>query len=215
MRQAILLRYRLMPYIYNLAYHASTEGTPLMRPFFWVDPQAPANWQIDDQFFLGRDLLVAPLLEDDLEVRKVNLPEGCWYSFWNHARYEGPEQIEVETSLDSIPVFVRGGAILPLEGQTLELHVYPGAGHTSEQPLYMDAGDGYGLKRLDTLVMSESERVVEVEWIETGEFPFPYDEIEIHLHGSKPRAIFVDGIEMTSASLPLKATKFKELRFEI
>jgi alpha-glucosidase len=75
-------------------------------------PEDPATYQMDDQFLFGRDLLVAPVLRAEVQARGVYLPKGSWYDFWTGRRYEGGKGMLVPVSLESIPIFVRGGAIV-------------------------------------------------------------------------------------------------------
>ena len=80
-----------------------------MRALRLTDPRAA-----DTQYFFGRDLLVCPITTPDVRRAAVYLPEGRWSDFWTKAKYTGGQTIEVDVPLDRIPVFVRGGAALPL-----------------------------------------------------------------------------------------------------
>ena len=164
---AIRLRYRLMPYIYALAGGVWRNNGMMIRPLlfdFSGDPRAAAT---DDEFMLGPSLLVCPVTEPmdygpggaplgRPHAHTCYLPAGCdWYDFRDGARYAGGREVTVDAPLDSIPVFVRAGSILPLaeglqyadqrpEGP-LELRVYAGADAAFD--LYEDAGDGYDYER--------------------------------------------------------------------
>lgn len=145
-RDALRLRYRLLPYIYTLAWEASQTGAPLVRPLFWADPHDSRLWPVGDSFLLGSALLVAPILEPGLERREVILPAGGWYHFWDDAAHTGFRRITVECGLERIPLFVRAGSVLPLETEAgLELHLYSPADQSPPPAsrLYFDAGDGY------------------------------------------------------------------------
>lgn len=156
-RRFLLLRQRLMPYLYTLAHEAEETGAPLVRGLMWDHPQDPAAFteNYKDQFFLGRDLLVAPVYRSQAASggwrRGVYLPKGTWVHYWDGreavAGAEG-RQLDVAVGLDTIPVFVRAGAILPLyppslyDGEVpkgeLTLELYP-HGH-SRYTLYEDDG---------------------------------------------------------------------------
>jgi alpha-glucosidase len=149
-RSILQLRYRLMPYLYTLAWESSQSGLPLMRPMFWLNPEEPSYWDIQDQFLLGSDLLIAPVTEPGVEQRTVTIPAGLWYSFWDDQSYEGPAEVCIPVSPEIIPVFVRAGAIVPMqEGDVLTLHLYHPPPGDYASVLYSDGGDGYGPWRVD------------------------------------------------------------------
>jgi Alpha-glucosidases, family 31 of glycosyl hydrolases len=116
-RAAIKLRYRLLPYIYTLFHEAHETGAPLVRPLSWLAPNDPVCVRCDDQFLLGNDLLVAPVLEPGAQERLILLPPGQWFEFATGQLYGQPgssSHITIPVTLSSIPLFVRAGAILPL-----------------------------------------------------------------------------------------------------
>jgi hypothetical protein len=147
----IRLRYRLLPYIYSLARENHRTGMPLARPLFFHDPDDPSLSPLSDAFLLGRDMLVAPVTEEGATEREVYLPRGYWVDFWTDSLYAGPESVLADAPLDRIPVFVRAGAMIPMQQvmnyvdesplDTLFLHVYPSAGGYNESfALYEDDG---------------------------------------------------------------------------
>ncbi|MGD8848829.1 MAG: glycoside hydrolase family 31 protein [Anaerolineales bacterium] len=215
LRQSLQLRYRMMPYLYTLAWKTSKTGNPIVRPFFWTDPSNPDYWDISDQFFLGSELLVAPILNEGVSQREILIPGGTWYSFWDDSVIEGPAWFSAEVSLETIPVFVRAGSVLPLEGDNLELHIYPGISLSREQELYSDSGEGYGPHRVDTFQLTALENAVEISWRQQGDYPFPYPQTEIHLHGPEARAIVIDGSDHTADTALRLAKPFQQIRFEL
>lgn len=112
-RRYTLLRYRLFPYLYSLAHEAQRTGLPVIRAMPLVFPDDPNTCDKDLQFMLGPWLLVAPIY-DAGEERTVYLPEGIWFDFWTGERFAGPATLRVHAPLDTLPLFVRGGAILPM-----------------------------------------------------------------------------------------------------
>lgn len=112
-RRYTLLRYRLFPYLYSLAHQAHRTGLPVIRAMPLVFPDDPNTCDKDLQFMLGPWLLVAPIY-DAGEERTVYLPEGVWFDFWTGERFAGPATLRVRAPLDTLPLFVRGGAILPM-----------------------------------------------------------------------------------------------------
>ena len=112
-RDVFNLRMALIPYVYAAYVRYWLEGFPPFRALVMDHPQDPNTHAIDDQFMMGEDLLVAPLLAGQAE-RKVYLPKGNWYDFYTNQRYEGEQWIMHRSSLETFPVFVREGALLPM-----------------------------------------------------------------------------------------------------
>ncbi len=124
-RAAIEERYRLLPYLLTLFHEANVTGAPVMRPLAWVAPADAASAACDDQFLLGSDLLVAPVLVEGATERAVLLPPGTWFAWQGDAVYAGGQQITLPVELTTIPLFQRAGSIIPTTGVTQ---------HTDEAP---------------------------------------------------------------------------------
>lgn len=114
-RDWIRLRYSLLPYLWQVAGQVTDAGLPMMRPLTLQFPEDPVAAWIDDQFLLGSDLLVAPILDAEMRTvtRRVYLPAGRWFDLVTDAVVEGPGFITVDVPIESMPVFVRDGARLP------------------------------------------------------------------------------------------------------
>ncbi|MDR2390557.1 MAG: DUF5110 domain-containing protein, partial [Planctomycetota bacterium] len=113
-RDAIALRYRLIPYFYSLMREAGLSGLPIVRPLIMEFPGDRALDQVDDVFMVGPFLLVANVLDKGAQSRRVRLPDGCgWYDWHSRAFYQGGREIEIPVTLSSIPMFLRDGAIIP------------------------------------------------------------------------------------------------------
>ena len=112
-RRAVRLRYRLLPHLYQLAHIMSRTGEPILRPLFWHYPGERAA-RVTDQFLVGRDLLVAPVVERGARERMVWLPPGVWCDYDTGQVYQGETEMVMAAPLDSIPVFVRAGAVIPV-----------------------------------------------------------------------------------------------------
>lgn len=146
----ITLRYRLLPYTYSLAWKVTGGEDVFMRPLFmdWPSDKRACNTQ--DEFLFGRSILAAPVASLD-SVREVYLPSGPWVNFWTGETAEGNCSFTKEYALDDMPVYVRGGSIIPIgpsvqfagekPWDSLQIRVYAGADADFE--LYEDAGDGY------------------------------------------------------------------------
>jgi len=174
-RRAIEWRYRLLPYLYSLAFEAHGEGTPVFRPLVFDFPDDETARHVGDQAMVGPHLLVAPVTRPGVRQRAVYLPEGTWFDLWTGEQL-GAGYRMVDAPLEKIPVFVRGGAVLPLGNvrqstgeplTELTLRVYPRLGALaptlrsalrnapsgadlageSSFTLTEDAGDGFGFER--------------------------------------------------------------------
>ncbi|MEW9513528.1 alpha-xylosidase [Streptomyces bacillaris] len=112
-RQFTLLKHRLMPYLYGVAVEAHATGVPVMRPMLLEFPEDPACRTVDRQYMLGPDLLVAPVFTADGEV-EYYLPRGTWTHLLSDEKVAGPVWRREKHGFDSLPLFVRAGAVLPL-----------------------------------------------------------------------------------------------------
>ncbi|MEW5859925.1 MAG: glycoside hydrolase family 31 protein [Cyanobacteriota bacterium] len=223
-REFLRLRYRLIPYFYTLAWEATQTGHPPIRPLFWSDPDDERLWGVDDAFSVGDALLVCPIVEEGVRERNAILPKGHWYNFWDDALLEGAREVNLEAPLEQIPLLVKAGSILPMEeGQQLILHLYPPMQGTSEGCLYSDAGDGYGEWRLDKFYLVRDSNSLELTWEEQGEYPLPYQSVQLHLHGFKLQQAWVDGkevavrgnqVECVSAAGGGSIHRFRQVRFQ-
>ncbi|MDU0349636.1 alpha-xylosidase [Actinomyces sp. MRS3W] len=118
-RRFITLRLSLMPYLYRLAEQAHATGTPMMRSMFLEFPDDPGARDVDTQYMLGEALLVAPVMDADDEV-DVYLPEGTWTSWWDGSTVTGPRWVHERHGLDSLPLYVRQGSVVPVTGATAD-----------------------------------------------------------------------------------------------
>lgn len=115
-RKAIEMRYRLMPYLWSLFERASEHHEPIIRPTFYDFPEDPQCLQDCDDFMLGRDLLVAPVVEPGATTRRVYLPALAdghgWFDFDTRKRYAAGQWHTVDAALDQLPLFAREGAAI-------------------------------------------------------------------------------------------------------
>jgi len=181
-REALNLRYRLMPYLYSLFYEATATGLPIVRPLLLEYPEDRNVANLCDQFLLGRDLMAAPILRPGMTARSVYLPEGIWLDYRTGERLEGGRHVLAEAPLEVMPLYARAGAILPEQplrqhtGEAAEgpltLNVY--AGGEGRLSLYEDDGKTFeyrqGAYRLREFVWTESgmERVLTARLLHNG-----------------------------------------------
>ncbi|TVR79399.1 MAG: DUF5110 domain-containing protein [Rhodospirillales bacterium] len=157
-REAIRLRYRLMPYLYATFMQAWETGAPVQRPLAYAFQDDPVTWAIEDQFMLGDHLLVAPVLERDARSRTVYLPAGHWHDWHTGAVAVGPAVQAVEAPIKRLPLFVRAGAVVPAwpeaplstmghQPGSLDLLVFvPPADDEIASHLYEDDGETWAMR---------------------------------------------------------------------
>lgn len=142
-REALNLRYHLLPYLYDLAH----EDMPILRPLVLEFPEDPMCRELTDQCMLGDRLLAAPVMTPGVAARAVYLPKGVWFDYYTGKRYSGGRYVLAEAPLDRMPLFARGGAVIPVsvgKPQSVEdirevvLEVFPGNGRFVH---YMDDGE--------------------------------------------------------------------------
>lgn len=149
-RKYVELRYQLLPYFYDLCRECEQTGLPVIRPLVLHYEHDKMVKNMNDQFLVGENLLVAPVLEQGAVKRMVYLPEGNWFDYWTHKRYVGPRHFVVNAPLDTCPIFVKAGTILPkaplqmyvgeMEDAPLILEIYPGSGSYRH---YRDNGEDF------------------------------------------------------------------------
>jgi len=162
-RRYVELRYRLLPYLYTSIEEMTRTGVPLVRPLFFEFPDDELLAGTDTEFFFGPDILVSPQLFEMLDTHSVTLPAGDWYDFWTGAKVTAPmftpntggapvrNPLKVKIALDQLPLYVRPGAIIPMQPLVqstaekpqgpLELRVYPGP--DCRGSVYQDDGNSF------------------------------------------------------------------------
>lgn len=164
------LRYRLLPYIYSLAWQVTHNGSTIMRPLVMDWRTDPKVWSIGNQFMFGPALLVNPVTKAGATSRSVYLPEAAsWYDFWTGNRIHGGQTIQADAPLDRIPLYVKAGSIVPMgpviqyaaqaPNAPIELRVYRGA--DGSFTLYEDEGDTYDYEK-------GMYAIIPIEWNESS-----------------------------------------------
>ncbi len=117
-REIIEMRMKLVPYIHAAFVRYHQKGIPPFRALVMDYPEDPAVRNISNQFLVGENMLVAPVIEGE-KNRKVYLPDGDWYYLWTSKKYTGKTEHSIDVPLNEIPVFIKSGTILPLAKVTL------------------------------------------------------------------------------------------------
>lgn len=160
-RRYARLHNALVPHLLAYARIAHQTGAPTMRHLVLRYPGEPEALKQDHQYLLGDELLVAPVVEEGARTRRVWFPPGTWYSYWDETAWQGPGYQEVPAPLEQIPLFVRGGAALPLYARpvvtlaglaadellrALELRIYPLGQNGGEHQFRFHDGSGLRLR---------------------------------------------------------------------
>jgi alpha-glucosidase len=221
-KKLIELRYRLLPQLYTAFYQHTQNGAPIIRPLFLTNQNDPKTYNINDQFFVGDHLMVAPVYKEGRNDRELYLPEGKWYRMFTNKQFEGEQKISAsapllpvyaeekntgERPLTGIPMFVRAGAVLPMqqvqqyvgekETQQMELNVY--AGGSRESQLYEDAGNGFDYKKgayqLTIFNTNDSGSELTIDVSRKGSYSKAVDKFNFQIHGisAEPKSVTADG----------------------
>jgi alpha-glucosidase/alpha-D-xyloside xylohydrolase len=149
------LRYQLMPYIYSAVKETCETGMPMIRALWLHYPEDRTAVARGDEYLFGRDLLVAPVMEKGATTRSVYLPQGVWYDFWTEERVEGGREVSRKVELETIPVYVRAGAVIPMgpvkqyTGEAGEgpLTLWVHGGSDGACTLYEDDGETFDFRK--------------------------------------------------------------------
>jgi len=147
-RKYLHLHYRLIPYIYKYAYEATQNGLPMLRPLILEYVNDPNTHNRDYDYLYGEYFLVAPVYTSGQTTRSIYLPQGKWTNYWTEERFTGPQTINFSAPVGTLPLLVKGGAIIPmwpemhwvmeLEPNPITLDIFPDG--TSEFVMYEDDG---------------------------------------------------------------------------
>jgi len=209
-RKYIEMRYELLPYLYSLFQESHRGGVPIIRPLFWPDARDPIANRIDDQFFLGDNLLVAPILRQGARARQVYLPAGTWYDFWTARTHAGRQHILALADLAMIPIFVRAGAVIPFgpiqqfvgSDKAIQINLRIWDGENGRLDWYEDDGEsleyerGVFHQRTISFAVGQDQRALRFGPSE-GLYPTRVNRWQVSvLGGSAPKELFFNGGEL-------------------
>ncbi len=236
-RTAIEERYRLLPYLYTQFYRYSSEGTPIIRSLFLNNIHDEDCYWRSSEFYLGDSLYVVPVHHAGEDGRKLYIPEGHWYSLWDDSPVgESGKERWIATDLTHIPVFVRGGHLIPrwpvqqfvgeLSSPPTSYELWWAPNSTERSYHYEDAGDGHGYRIAQYLYhefhYQSDERSFKINHHTTGALEPMAERVECCLHGLPRGAnirLWVDDVEVATGEFDAKGvlrfilpTRFNELR---
>lgn len=195
-RAAIEQRYRLLPYLYTAFRQHVETGIPVLRPLAFLDQADPETHNRMEEFGVGDHLLACPVVVEGALTRLLYLPGGEWYAYQTSETYSGRQEMEVDAPLDTLPLFVRAGAVIPhrpvmqyvdeFEARELLLHVYYKDGHMQSE-CYEDAGDGFDYQEGDfalrTFELNGSPSSLKLIQHIDGDYESPVTHFRIQVYG--------------------------------
>jgi alpha-glucosidase (family GH31 glycosyl hydrolase) len=194
-----------------VAYESGRTGAPFVRPLFYADTADKNLYQAVDQYYFGSSFMVAPVLEKGAKTRRLYLPRGSWYDFWEpKEKVNGGRWIEVTVTPDRIPVYVKAGSVIPMKPafnnttlypkEILEWHYYSGEGsHTfsmyEDDGLSADAEKTKAYEKINMHVNTQNNKS-KIRFISVGNRyrgkPEKRDAKWV-LHGQQPNRVLIDG----------------------
>jgi alpha-glucosidase len=186
----------LLPYLYTAFWRYIKEGIPILKSLVLFDQEDSQTHNRTDEFIFGEKILICPIIEPNAKGRRLYIPIGKWYNFWNDNLIEGGRETWADADIDSMPIFIKEGAIIPKypiqqyvgekQIDELTLDVYYKKGKEKSE-LYDDANDGYDYKkgrfslRTFSLVGKSDELIIQQH--KSGKFLTSYKTFKLKLHG--------------------------------
>ena len=222
----IKTRYRWLPYNYTLAYENASQGLPMVRPLNFYSQSSTQYDDIEDQYFWGSDVMIAPVLEQGVVARRVVIPDGQWIDYNNPSKiYNGGDTIIYDAPLGVLPMFVKAGALIPQADYAMgntgdyktddyTIKYFPVEGVGSEYTLFEDdcksatslEKEEYSLITFSGLETSESyELNVSNEGTYTGAPAQKQLTFVIYNVDSKPRQVMADGKKLRGKAVKYNA----------
>ncbi|EKK4082244.1 glycoside hydrolase family 31 protein [Cronobacter dublinensis] len=209
-RSAIELRYRLLPYLYTLLWQAHADNEPMLRPTFLDHEHDAQTFRECDEFMLGRDLLVASVVEPGARTRTLWLPanDHGWYDFHTGSWYAGGQQVTLDAPLERLPLLVRAGAGLPLSERirhvdaqrddTRELKLFPVPGNGQASGLvFEDDGESWGYQDGNALWVNWQMRctaeAIHLTFTATGDYRPAWASMSVTLPPGETRRLVING----------------------
>ncbi|WMI67167.1 glycoside hydrolase family 31 protein [Mangrovimonas sp. YM274] len=216
-RKFIELRYQLLPYLYTTFWQLVDEGTPILKSLVLYDQEDIHTHYRTDEFMYGDQILVCPVQEPNSRGRRMFIPRGEWFNFWNDEVVLGGREMWVDADIDSIPLFIKAGAIIPMypvqqyvdekEIDQVTLEVYYKEGK-EDSILYDDAHDGYdytkGRYSLRTFKLTGKANEVIIQQHKEGKYESTLSTFMVKFHGLP---FHVTKIEIDNVDIPLSQVK--------
>ncbi len=209
-RKFIEIRYQLLPYLYTAFWKYIKQGEPILKSLVHYDQDDTQTHFRSDEFIFGDKILVCPILEPNATGRRMYIPRGNWYNFWDDSIISGGRETRVEADIDSMPIFIKEGAIIPkypvqqyvgekkIDELTLDVYFKLGK---EKSDLYEDANDGYDYNKgrfsLRSFELNGKKNKLTIQQHKSGSFITEYDTFKLRIHGLPFKIIklYIDGEE--------------------
>jgi alpha-glucosidase len=195
-KKFVEIRYQLLPYIYTMFYKYVNDGDPMLQPLVYYDQEDTQTHYRADEFFFGSQILVCPIQEANAKGRRLYLPKGNWYNFWNNKIEAGKHEFWIDVAFDEMPIFIKEGAIIPkypiqqyvgekiIDQVTLDVYYKLGK---EKSLFYDDAHDGYDYNKgrfaLKTFRLNGKENELIIQCHTDGNFNSTYNYFLLNLIG--------------------------------
>ena len=207
-RKYIKLRYKLIPYLYDLMHKGELTGEPIIRPLLFNYQKDKNTYEINDEFMFGDNILVAPVVEQGVRHRLVYLPEGDnWIDYWTKKEYKGGQYIIKEAPLDICPIYIKVLSIIPIgkeqnyigekENDTLTLDIY--LGETDGEIMYthyLDDGESFdyknGILNKYDIKVSVKENII-ISFSEDINYENKYKKLIININNLNDKEVIFNG----------------------
>jgi len=208
-RKFIELRYQLLPYLYTCFWNLVEHGTPILQSLVMYDQEDSQTYYRTDEFIFGKQILVCPILEPNAKGRRMYIPRGTWYNLWTDEQVQGGKEKWVDAEIDSMPIFIKAGAIIPkypvqqytdeknIEEITLDIYYKEGK---EVSQVFEDAHDGYDYTkgrysfRIIKLTGKPNELILQQHKEGTYEAAFKWFKLKIHGLPFQIKEIEIDNV---------------------
>lgn len=208
-RKLIKFRTKITPYIYNQLYRAHAYYEPMVKPTFYNYEFDEKTFEENDEFMLGDDILVASVVEPNVYQRDVYLPkdENGWYDYNTSRWYAGGQTVTIPAPLDSVPILIRGGSIIPMNTANVTamnkdldertFYIYPPKGvGTFSRRFFEDDGhtNNYikGQYAVINVEVKASDDEIVVNYLVEGDYELPYEKFDFQLPLSETRQVIIN-----------------------
>ena len=212
-RKFIELRYQLLPYLYTSFWKYVEEGIPMLKSLVLYDQDDIHTHYRTDEFIFGDQMLICPILEPNARGRRMFFPRGKWVNYWNDQVVNGGREAWVDADIDSMPIFVKEGAIIPkfpvqqyvgekeIDEITLEVYFKDGK---EDSEMFDDAHDGYdytkGRYSLRTFKLTGKTNELIIQQHKEGKYVTKYERFKLHFHGLPFKVVKV---QLDNVDIPL------------
>ncbi len=219
-RKFIELRYQLLPYLYTAFWDYLDQGIPILKSLVLYDQDDVHTHYRTDEFIFGDKILVCPILEPNAHGRRMYIPRGNWFNYWNNEVVKGGKEMWVDADIDSMPIFVKEGAIIPkypiqqyVGEKTIEeivLDIYYKEGK-EQSKLFDDAHDGYDYKKgrysFRTFKLIGKKKELIIQQHKEGKYITTYNTFKLNFHGLPFK---IEKILLDNEEIPLSEIKMND-----